>query len=154
MKRTVKLYIAGIALPLAVGALAGWISRDGMEAQQLLNQPPLSPPQWLFPIVWATLYILMGIASVRIYDGYAENRERALLLYLVQLSMNFLWSMFFFIFAWYAFSAAWLLGMIFVIIAMLFQFYLAQKFTAWINVPYLLWCGFALYLNIGIFMLN
>ena len=154
MKRVIKLYIAGVMLPLAVGALAGWISRDGMAEQQFLNQPLLSPPQWLFPIVWAILYILMGIASARIYDGYAENREKALLLYSVQLGMNFLWSIFFFVFAWYLFSAIWLFVMIVVIIAMLFQFYVAQKFTAWINVPYLFWCCFALYLTIGIFLLN
>ena len=154
MKRKLKHYLIGIALPLIVGALSGWLSKNGMQAQVLLNQPPFTPPQWAFPVVWCILYVIMGITSTGVYYSNGQRKSRALLLYVVQLVMNFCWSIAFFVFQWWLFAAVWLAGMILVIIAMNFNFYVIQEKFGWWNVPYLVWCFVALYLNIGIYYLN
>ena len=59
MKIQWKKLILCIAIPLAAGGLAGLLTRNSMETFQSLNKPALSPPGWLFPIVWTILYILM-----------------------------------------------------------------------------------------------
>ena len=56
-----------ILIPLAVGAMAGWLIRDGMIYYKAMVMPLLSPPGWVFPVVWTLLYILMGIASCLVY---------------------------------------------------------------------------------------
>lgn len=63
MKIQWKKLIFCIAVPLAVGGLAGFLTRDSMKIFRTLNKPALSPPGWLFPVVWIILYVLMGIAS-------------------------------------------------------------------------------------------
>ena len=63
MKIQWKTLLICVAIPLAVGGLAGLLSRGGMEVFASLEKPPLSPPGWLFPVVWTVLYVLMGIAS-------------------------------------------------------------------------------------------
>jgi len=154
IKLKLKHYLIGIALPLIIGALAGWLSKNGMQAQQLLNKPPFMPPQWAFPVVWSILYFIMGITSTEVYYSHAQRRDRALLLYAIQLGMNFCWSIAFFVFNWWLFAVFWLMGMILIIVAMNFNFYTIQEKLGWWNVPYLLWCFVALYLNIGIYYLN
>lgn len=86
-----------LAIPLAVGGLAALFSAGSMDKFSALNQPPLSPPGWLFPIVWGILYILMGTASYIVYSSDAPeiSKKKALGLYLVQLGFNFLWPILF-----------------------------------------------------------
>ena len=76
MKKKTKSLLICLAIPLLTGALSGWITRDGIEAFQLLNKPPLSPPGWLFPVVWTVLYIMMGIASWLIAGSGSAAREQ------------------------------------------------------------------------------
>ena len=89
-----------LAIPLAVGGLAALFSAGSTDKFSALNQPPLSPPGWLFPIVWGILYILMGTASYIVYSSDAPeiSKQKALGLYLVQLGFNFLWPILFFTF--------------------------------------------------------
>jgi len=70
-----KLLLGCIALPLAAGGLSALLTRNGMEGFGQLNQPPLSPPAWLFPVVWSILYILMGIAAYLVLTGGGSRRE-------------------------------------------------------------------------------
>ena len=97
MKRTIKELLIALAIPLAVGGLAALLS-GGMKDFQTMNQPPLSPPGWLFPIVWTILYLLMGYASYRVYTAEADQgaKRRALILYAIQLLLNLLWPILFF----------------------------------------------------------
>ena len=145
-----------IAIPLIVGGAAGLLSGGGMEAFAALNKPPLSPPGWLFPIVWTILYTLMGISSYLISTSDAEPQEisKALSVYGYQLLVNFLWPIFFFQFQWYLFSFFWLLLLWVLILWMLRLFYPISKTAAYLNIPYLLWVTFAGYLNFGIWWLN
>lgn len=77
--------------PSAVGGLSAWITKDGMKAFETVNQPPLTPPMWLFPVVWSILFVLMGIASYLVVMQKGED-TKALTLYAVQLIFNFFWS--------------------------------------------------------------
>ena len=100
MKIDVKKLITSIALPLATGVVAGILTSGSMEAFEMLNKPALSPPGWLFPIVWTVLYILMGISFYLIDESNAGATEIrvAKRIYYLQLAVNFLWSFFFFSF--------------------------------------------------------
>ncbi len=85
------------AIPLAVGGLAALLS-GGMDSYRALNQPPLSPPGWVFILVWPVLYLLMGEASYRVLISGADpvRIKRALTAYGVQLLLNFIWPLVFF----------------------------------------------------------
>lgn len=156
MKTNKGLLLKCIAIPLLVGGLASLLSGGGMEMFASLNKPPLSPPGWLFPIVWTILYILMGISSYLIIVSDAEEKEKyeALVLYGYQLVVNFLWPTFFFNFRWYLFSLAWLILLWVLVLLMIEKFWGIDKRAAWLNVPYLVWLTFAAYLNAGIWWLN
>lgn len=156
MKINWKLLIICIAIPLAVGAFAAFLSGGGMEVFASVNKPPLSPPAWLFPVVWTILYTLMGISSYLILTSAAEKEviQNALSIYAYQLTVNFLWPTFFFNFQWYFFAFLWLLLLIFLVVAMLREFYKISKPAAYLNIPYLVWLIFAGYLNFGIWWLN
>lgn len=95
--------ITAVAIPLAVGGLSAWITKDGMKAFETVNQPPLTPPMWLFPVVWSILFVLMGIASYLVVLQKGED-TKALTLYTVQLIFNFFWSIWFFNLGWYLFA--------------------------------------------------
>ena len=156
MKINWKLLIVCIAIPLAVGALSSMITGGGMEVFASVNKPPLSPPAWLFPVVWTILYTLMGISSYLILTSGAEVGEiqNALSVYAYQLTVNFLWPTFFFNFQWYFFAFLWLILLIFLVVAMIREFYKISKTAAYLNIPYLVWLLFAGYLNFAIWWLN
>ena len=92
------LYGYGISIAIAelTGLLAQLFSNMQSGFFSSLEKPPLSPPGWLFPVVWTLLYALMGIAAYRVYNSKAENRTGALVLYGLQLFVNFLWPIVFF----------------------------------------------------------
>lgn len=156
MKINFKALLISIAIPLAVGFLSGFLSRNSMEQFGMLNKPPLSPPGYLFPIVWTILYILMGIASYLVFTGNKKQQdiEDALTVYGVQLVVNFFWSIFFFRFEWYLFSFFWLVLLWILILYTIKLFYPLSKTAAYLLIPYLLWVTFAGYLNLSIYLLN
>lgn len=157
MKINWKAMIISILIPLAVGTVAGLLTMGGMEEFNAMNQPPLSPPAVIFPIVWTMLYILMGISSYLIYiseKGSAEGKNKAFSIYGYQLIVNFLWPVFFFNFQWYFFSFLWLVLLWILVAKMILEFGEISKIAALLNVPYLLWLGFAGYLNLGVWLLN
>ena len=80
-----RTFIINLIIPLLVGGLSAWLTRQQMETYMHLNKPLLSPPGWLFPIVWTFLYILMGISSYMIYISQDDRRENALIIYTFQL---------------------------------------------------------------------
>ena len=156
MKRTWKVYTFWILLAEGVGALSGWLSRDGMKAYEAsIRQPPLSPPSWLFPVVWTILYALMGIGAARV--SLAPNgvhRSRGLNLFVVQLIVNFFWSLIFFNLQAFGFSFLWLLLLCGLVLWMIPEFRKVDKPAGNIQIPYLLWLIFAAYLNLGVWYLN
>lgn len=150
-----KLAIS-ILLPLAVGGVSSLLTKDSMKAFSKLEQPPLSPPGWLFPIAWSILYICMGIASYLIYQQGTEKAEvkSALQLYGLQLLFNFLWPIFFFRFDWFLFSFFWLLALWLQVLLLVLKADKIDKTARNLLLPYLAWLTFAAYLNFGVYILN
>ena len=155
MKLHWKKLIITLAIPLAVGGL-GALLGGGMDSYQTLNQPPLSPPGWVFPIVWSILYLLMGYASYRVLVSGADPAEiqKALRFYGIQLVLNFLWPILFFGFGMY-FAAFLLLLVLWVFIYLtMYRFGTIDDTAENLLIPYLLWVTFAGYLNLGVALLN
>ncbi len=145
--------IIAILIPLAAGTLSALLS-GGMNSYAVLNKPALSPPAVLFPIVWTILYILMGISSYLIKESNSPEKGKALSVYWLQLLFNFFWSIFFFRFSLYLFSFVWLLALIALIVIMIYRFYQINPVSAYLQIPYLIWCIFAAYLNFMVYRLN
>ena len=152
--KTVVTLIVCIAIPFVVGAIASLLTRDGMISFNFMNKPPLSPPAWLFPVAWSILYILMGIASFFIVISSHESSATGLVLYIVQLAFNFVWSLIFFRFEAYTFSAIWLAMLIALIVALIINTSEYSRPAMYMLIPYAAWCCFAMYLNIGIAIMN
>ena len=155
-KENWKTYAFWIALSEAVGILSGLLSRQGMmNFGKTAQQPPLSPPAILFPIVWTILYALMGISAARISLAVPSlDRNRGLNLFIAQLIVNFFWSLIFFNAGAYGFSLLWLLLLWGLVLWMILTFRKVDPLAALLQIPYLLWLTFAAYLNYGIWMLN
>ena len=150
-----ELFIC-IAIPLAVGGVSAWLSRESMNAFAVFDKPPLSPPGWLFPVVWTLLYVLMGLASYLVLTSAKPQQtiNRALRLYGIQLGVNFFWSIFFFNLSLFLFSFLWLILLWLLILATIVRFYQISQKAGRLMLPYLLWVTFAGYLNLGIYLLN
>lgn len=144
--------IVAILIPLAVGALSALLTGDAMRDFAAVEQPPLSPPGFLFPIVWTVLYILMGISSFRVWKK--QRRASGLTVYAVSLVFNFFWSIFFFVCGLYLLSLIWLLVLWILVLICTAMFYKIDRPAGLLQIPYCLWCAFALYLNFGVFLLN
>lgn len=156
MTKKTKQFLICIAVPLLVGGLSALITRTGMDTFETINKPSLSPPGWLFPVVWTVLFILMGIASYLVLVSEKPQGEinRALTVYGIQLIFNFFWSIFFFNFSLYLFSFIWLVLLWLLILATAVLFYRISKLAGYLMIPYLLWVTFAGYLNFQIYLLN
>ena len=145
-----KKLLLFIAIPLAVGGLSALLS-GGMDINYI--QPPLSPPGWVFAVVWPILYGLMGWASYLVAEAPGE-KKKALWLYAAQLFVNFLWSIVFFRFDSVV-GALLLLVLLWVLVLLTIRaFGDVSERASDLLIPYILWLSFALYLNLGIFILN
>lgn len=151
-----KPYVIGAALTLAVGALSGLLSAGGMLAYtENAAKPPLSPPGWVFSVVWSLLYILMGVGATGIFLApEGRERSRGLNLFVLQLAVNFFWSLLFFNAKAYGFSLLWLMLLWGLVLLMILSFRKVDKKAAILQIPYLLWLTFAAYLNFGVWRLN
>ena len=156
MKRNRKPYLFWILLAEAAGGLSGWLTREGTKAySQTILQPPLSPPGWVFPVVWTILFALMGISAARIYLAPASRaRNLGLNLFLVQLVVNFFWSPIFFNRQAFGFAFFWLLLLWGLVLWMILTFRKTDPPAAKLQIPYLLWLTFAACLNLGVWYLN
>ena len=121
---------------------------------QALNKPEFTPPSWVFSPAWITLFLLMGISFYLIWISKSKDKKMALNFFLIQLSLNVLWSILFF--GLNSISLA-LIGiiilLIFIIITML-KFHRISRTAFYLLVPYLLWVTFSTILNISLLALN
>ena len=156
MKSTTKKLIICLIIPLAVGGLSALLTMGSMEQFEKLNQPPLSPPSWLFPVVWTILFVLMGIASYLVLTSgdNASAVKSTLTFYGIQLVFNFFWTIIFFNLRLYLVAFVWLIILWVLILTTLIGFFRISKPAGWLMLPYLIWVAFAGYLNIAIFFLN
>ena len=155
MEKKLRTFLIAVAIPLLVGSAAGLLTRNSMQVFENLQQPPFAPPGILFPIVWTILYILMGLASYLIWAKSKKGTNKEILiLYGLQLAMNFVWTPLFFLAEQYWFAFAWLVAMWIVIVMMMVKTKKVSVAALLLLVPYVLWCTFAAYLNCGIAILN
>ena len=147
-----KIYAKSILIPVIVGLVIGTITSNSIQYNTLVK-PFLAPPSILFPIVWTILYILMGISYGILESNSLVNSEIKLVYYL-QLFVNALWPIFFFVFEWRLFAFIWILILILLVIFMIIKFYNQNKVAGLLQIPYLLWILFASYLNFAIYILN
>lgn len=152
----IKSLAAAILIPLAAGGLSGFITRQAMQNFEMLRKPALSPPGWVFPVAWTILYILMGIASYFVWNAKVSpaRKERALSFYAIQLAANFMWSIIFFSLEMYLIAFLWLVMLWLLVLITTVLFYYIDDKAGKLMVPYVLWCAFALYLNLGVWLLN
>ncbi len=149
-----KPLLINLLIPLAVGGLSAFLTKDSMEVYQNVNQPPLSPPSWLFPVVWTILFLLMGTAAYLVWMRDSTGRNGALLFYGLQLAFNFVWTLIFFNARNYGLALLWLLVLWVLILITIVRFFKESKGAGWLMVPYLLWVTFAAYLNAAVWYLN
>ena len=149
-----KTFIICLAVPLAVGGISAFLTRNSMNLYEKIVQPPLAPPGWLFPVVWTILYILMGISSYLIATSHSEYKVEALTLYGIQLLLNFIWSPIFFISQNYLLAFIILVILWYVVLRMIQAFTDISSLAGKLQIPYLIWLTFAGYLNLIIYFLN
>lgn len=155
MWQKIKPYVISIAIALAVGGLSAVFTSGNMNMYDTLNRPPLSPPMWLFPVVWSVLFILMGVSSAMVYVKKDETDvSGALKIYGLQLIVNFFWSIIFFNMRAYLFAVVWLALLWILILIMIISFRKIKPLAGYLQIPYLVWVSFALYLTVMIYLLN
>lgn len=156
MKKNWKTYALWIGLSEAVGALAGFLSRNGVELYNAsVVKPPLNPPAIVFPIVWTILYALMGVGAARVsLTPESPDRSRGLNVFVAQLAMNFLWTILFFDSQAYGTALVLLAALWAAVLWMILVFRKTDKAAGWLQIPYLLWISFALFLNFWVWRLN
>jgi len=150
--KKIKIYIKLILIPVIVGGIVGLIISSSIDYNSL-ERPFLALPSIAFPIVWTILYILMGV-SYGILKSKQLTDSEIDLIYYIQLGVNSLWSIFFFLVKWRLFSFIWIIVLAILIIIMILKFYNKDKVAGLLQIPYLLWVLFASYLNIAIYILN
>ena len=153
MKIQWKKLVYCLLLPLAVGGFAAFFTRNNISVFDSVQKPPLSPPGWLFPVVWTILYLLMGFASYLVLISEKPG-QTAWKLYEIQLIFNFFWPILFFNLERYLLSFIWLLLLWLFILTTIVWFSRSSKPAGYLLLPYLLWVTFAGYLNLGIYFLN
>lgn len=150
MKLSQKLLY--ILTPLIGGSIVGLIINKSIDYNYLVN-PPLSPPSYLFPIVWNILYLLIGI-SYYIYRKNNNDNPLTIKLYYIQLILNYLWSIIFFTLKLRTLAVIWIIVLAITVIYLMIRFYKEERTIFYLFIPYILWVLFATYLNIGIVVLN
>ena len=114
--------------------------------------PSFSPPSWVFPPVWTTLYIMMSIAIWNIWTNFFD--KKILKIYFIHLFFNSIWSIIFFGFHLIGVALINLIIILFFIMLLMKKYFKRSKISFVLMIPYLLWSTYAMILNCGIFLLN
>ncbi len=151
--RKLRTYVLFIVIALAVGGLSAWLNAGKFDTPELI-QPSLSPPMWLYGVVWGILYLLMGISAARVWLSGSERANDALFVWGTQLVVNFLWTIFYFQFQALLLSFFWLLFLLLLVNLMIVRFRRIDKAAGNLQIPYALWLCFAAYLNFMTWLIN
>lgn len=157
MNKYVKIVIA-LLVCLAVGYSASTVTRPSVESwYPTIVKPVFNPPNWIFMPMWTLLYILMAVAAGLVWDKIKQQTEevkKALLFFIIQLTLNVIWSYLFFglknpLLALIEIVILWLM-----IYETYLKFVKINKTVGYLLIPYLAWVGFATILNASIWWLN
>lgn len=157
-RREGKLYglIVSLLIPTAVGTISALLTSDARKQYHFMNKPPLSPPGWVFPVVWTVLYLMMGFACYLVYRSNREPwaKREALGLYALQLIMNFFWSILFFGHSLFLLAFWWLAALWVLVLLCTISFFRVSRTAGAMMIPYEAWLTFALYLNYAVYKLS
>ncbi|WP_115719677.1 TspO/MBR family protein [Gallaecimonas mangrovi] len=146
-------FIVSLALVCLVGTLGALASVDAKAFYGALNQPSWAPPAWLFGPVWTLLYLMMAF-SLWLYWLSAARKPLGLVIFLLQLAANALWSWLFFKWHLGAWALLDVLLLLVLIAASVRLFLPANRLAGYLLLPYLAWVGFASVLTLGVWQLN
>ncbi|OEJ15413.1 TspO protein [Brachyspira hampsonii] len=153
-KRFIITLIISIVVCLLIGAVGGLsVKADNFVWYDSLNRSPLNPPNILFPIAWSILYILLAI-SVSIIINKKPTDKKAVIIFIVQLILNSLWTFIFFGLKQPLFGLIEIMILDVMIIITIIKFKSISKAASYLLVPYLAWCLFASYLTFYIVTYN
>ena len=151
--RKVGISIFRIFLPLIGGTIIGLLVNN-TSGYDLLNKPALSPPPIVFPIVWTIIYLLIGISYYLFKKNDTENNVIVTIVYYLQLFVNFLWTIIFFVWEARLFAIIWILILLSLVILLFLLYKRTVKISAYLLIPYIILLSFATYLTIGVYILN
>ena len=150
--KEIKKFLICVAIPLLTGFLSSMIavllSQTSFQIQYAqLIKPDFAPSAGLFSIIWPILYILMGISAyiIRSSNKSTQKINDAIFLYYLQLALNFLWSILFF---------GLDLKFVAFVESVIYRFYKIDKTAAILNIPYIIWMVFVIFLSYFIWVLN
>lgn len=151
-----KVLAKSLLIPLLVGGVSALLTNKAQNSfNETAVQPSFAPPSWLFPIVWSVLYVLMGISAYWIDETHTTSlKKAAFAAYYLQLAFNFIWSLIFFNLGAYRFAFMWIVILWCLILAEIILFHRIKPKAAFLQMPYLIWVGFAAVLNFFIANLN
>lgn len=155
-KINLKQLILNLIIPLAVGGISAFVTMGEMDILEKLNTPMLTPPKIVFPIVWTILFILMGISSYLVSQSNVLDADKAsaLMIYGLQLAVNFIWPLLFFNGQKFFGAFICLLVLLVLVIVMTVKFYKINKTAGLLQIPYIVWLIFAGYLNLSVYLMN
>ena len=145
-----------LLIPLAIGGISGFATATSITDWYVtLNKPSFNPPNYLFAPVWTTLYALMGISLFLVWKSpEGRDRNNALVIFAVQIALNFIWSFLFFKFNLVGVALVEIVLLWISILMMIIFVRRISKLAAFLQIPYLLWVSFASVLNAAIWFLN
>lgn len=141
-------------IPLIMLNLSALSIGDSKELYANLNLPPLAPPNLVFMIVWPALYLLMSVSACLIFRREGKESQQALFVFGLLLAALFIWPFCFFRIQFFTFSAFLIAVIILLGISVFYNFKSIRPLAAYLLIPLLIWVVFALYLNLGIIVLN
>lgn len=145
------------AVLLGIGGALGNVTQEGKAGwYENLSRSALTPPDWVFGVVWTALYLMIGFVFWRLWERRAvlPNRKIVLTLFAVQMLFNWAWTPIFFAAHMLLLSFLWLLGLVAFLLALLSVLWRVERVSAWLLMPYAMWCGFASYLSCMIWLMN
>ncbi len=142
----ISLLVGYVSMLLQSESIATWYP--------LLEKSSLTPPGYVFSLVWGVLYIIMGVSAGLVWDSRNSGSWVLMLLFAVQLFLNLLWSFTFFYLRQPLVALVVLIALFLAVSAYVIGCYSYRRLAAFLNVPYLLWLLFAAYLNVYIMVFN
>ena len=154
IKNKILTFIFFFIITFSASLIGGFATLNYKEPwYSLLNKPIFNPPDWIFAPVWTTLYLMMTFAIWLFW--HSKNKDiNTFNIYLIQIVINTTWSIVFFVFHQILFSIFVLILLIILIIILIKKFSKINLISSYLMIPYLLWCCFALVLNLSIYLIN
>ena len=154
VKNKIVTFILFLSITFSASLIGGLATINFKEPwYSLLNKPVFNPPDWIFAPVWTTLNLMMTVA-IWIFWHTKNKNINTIYIYFIHLIFNTTWSLVFFVFHNMILALIILIILIALIINLILRFKRVNMFSVYLMIPYLLWCCFALILNISLIILN